>query len=123
MDGFGHPFLSENDLMLNFLFKKVIVVEYEDRISIYDTFEKVTNNDALLPYVNKNLTLKNGLISINADLHTGAEYYYPVTIYAAHRFNFLHLSDAASCAYHQFKSILTRSSCDWDGFSAYSFKK
>lgn len=109
--------------MLNFLFKQVIVVEYDDHISIYDTFEKVKRNDALLPYVNKNMTLQSGKTSINADLHTGAEFYYPVTLYAAHRFNFLHLSDAASCAYHQFKSLLTRSSCDWDRYSAYSFKK
>jgi hypothetical protein len=109
--------------MLNFLFKKVIVVEYDDRISIYDTFKKVKRNDALLEYVNSNLTLKSGSKSMPAELHTGAEFYYPVTLYAAHRFNFLHLSDAASCAYHQFKSVLIRSSCDWDGFSAYSFKK
>lgn len=109
--------------MLSFLFKKVIVVEYDDRISIYDTFEKVKRNDALLAYVNSNLTLKNGSDSMSADLHTGAEFYFPVTLYSAHRFNFLHLSDAACCAYHQFKSVLTRSSCDWDGFLAYSFKK
>lgn len=109
--------------MLNFLLKRVIVVEYERHVSIYDTFEKVTNNDSLLPYVNKNMTIKNGVKSINTDLHIGAEYYYPVTIYAANRFNFQHLSDSASCAYQQFKSLLTRSSCDWDRFSAYSFNK
>lgn len=109
--------------MFNFLFKKVILVEYDDRISVYDSFEKVKRNDALLPHVNKNMTLKNGQKSFQAELHCGAEYVEPVTIYAVSHFNRLHLSDAASCAYHQFKSILTRSSCDWDGFSAYSFKK
>lgn len=109
--------------MWNFLFKKVIVVEYDYRISVYDSFEKVKKNDALLPYINKNMMLKNGQKSFNAELHCGAEYVEPVVIYSVNFFNRLHLSDAASCAYHQFKSILTRSSCDWDNYSAYSFKK
>lgn len=109
--------------MLNLLFQRVIVVEYDDRVSVYDSFEKVQKNDALLPYVNKNMTLKDGVKSLNTELHCGAEYFEPVIVYSVNRFNRLHLSDAASCAYHQFKSFLTRSSCDWDSYSAYSFKK
>jgi hypothetical protein len=109
--------------MFNLLFKKVIVLEQESYISIYDDFSKVTRNTALMSHVNKNMTLKNGLASDFVDITTEHGQLERVIIYAVNRFKFRHLSDASSCAYHQFKSYLTRSSCDWDRYSAYSFRK
>lgn len=109
--------------MFNLLFKKVIVLEQESHVSIYDDFLKVTRNTSLMSYVNKNMTLKTGMATANVEIHNEHGQLERVTIYAVNRFKFRHLSDAASCAYHQFKSYLSRSSCDWDRYSAYSFRK
>lgn len=109
--------------MFNLLFKKVIVLEHESHVSIYDDFSKVTRNTALMRHVNSNMTLKTGMSTGGVEIPNEHGQMEKATVYAVNRFKFRHLSDAASCAYHQFKSYLTRSSCDWDRYSAYSFRK
>ncbi len=105
------------------IFSKVIIVEYENSISIYDNFEKVKNDFALLEHVNNNMTLKDNVKYKSATLCSDGNNDYLVNIYSVNRFDYKFLDDKVKLAYQQFKESFTKSSFDIDAFKAFSFKK
>ncbi len=105
------------------IFSRSIIVEYENSISIYDNFEKVKNDFALLEHVNDNMTLKDNVKNKSVILCSDGETEYSVTLYSVHRFDYKFLDDKVKSAYQQFKESLTKSSFEIDSFKAFSFKK
>lgn len=102
---------------------KVIIVEYVNSISIYDSYKKIKADSELREHVLSNMKLKNGKSSLETGLCSDGETVYPVTIYSVNRFNYKFLKDIVKVNYEHFKSTFNKSCFDLDNFSAYSFRK
>lgn len=105
------------------IFAKAIIVEYNNSISIYDSFDKVKRDSALLKHVNPDMSIKDGSSEKSVVLCSDGESEYPVKIFSVHRFKYHFLDDVVRTTYEHFKSSFIKSAFDVDNFSAYSFKK
>lgn len=105
------------------IFAKVIIVEYRNSISIYDSFDKVKRDSALLEHINSDMSIKGGVTQKSAILCSDGESDYHVKIFAVNRFKYQFLDDVVRTTYEHFKSSFIKSAFDVDNFSAYSFRK
>jgi hypothetical protein len=113
---------NRREWMFN-IFAKVIIVEYKNSISIYDSFDKVKRDSALLEHVNSDMSIKGGITEKEAVLCSDGESDYHVKIFAVNRFKYQFLDDVVRTTYEHFKSSFIKSAFDVDNFSAYSFRK
>jgi len=104
--------------------KRYVLVEYKETLSLYDSFEKVKNDNSLMNYVSQNMKLKSGTLSNKVVLCSDGQPYCPVTLYSITKDDIDKLPEEIKSAVSYFFSVsfFDRKHLNKDIFKAYSFR-
>jgi len=109
--------------MFRLFSKKVIVVEYPNSVSIYDSYSKVKKDTELLQFVDSDMSLKSKSSSLEALVVNPNDESFTIIIYSINKNTTNRLSPAAKHAFNRYYFSFFKSYLDLDIFSAFSFSK